>query len=505
MEVLEILRQLTDLLERQGQHDREGALPVRTLCTAPLAPPIARSWGSNTWPPSTAVAGLAPPSCSSPASWSRPLGWMPPPPRTLPRSSTSRGSPARHAWLRGPILSPWSGRRMPAGRLLRAWPYSRWGPSPATGWWHPPPVPGGLSRPPRSGSSVALLLGADHRLASGPSPRRQGSLRQHRCLPPSAQLRSCGSTGGCSSPGRSTSFWGCRRGPCEWWSRGSAWGPWRRPQRTGRLRPPAGRSSRRHRWAQREPPALEVVWKARAGRRAWSSGLGAADSPWSCMRTLTRSSGWGEQPATIEAMPPSTKPLTPIFLRPTVSDLAENGCVKPRDSLASKRPLEGVAPSFRRGTRETREIWGIDSPTGTPVGAGVHLAGYDRGDGNGDRMPWMKSEARWVSETFDGDGWRIDRVKLSALCCFCSFEFNMTKEEVEFICKVRQNNETRWKKKQNKSRKGSCILGQGGPLGLSSPSPQIPTSTQMSPWYRKRKTARQTVCPMSKRSWLLKI
>nr|ACR37254.1 unknown [Zea mays] len=34
------------------------------------------------------------------------------------------------------------------------------------------------------------------------------------------------------------------------------------------------------------------------------------------MRTLMRSSGWVEQPATMEAMPPSTNPLTPIACLP---------------------------------------------------------------------------------------------------------------------------------------------------------------------------------------------
>ncbi|KAL6297115.1 hypothetical protein ACE6H2_005257 [Prunus campanulata] len=65
-------------------------------------------------------------------------------------------------------------------------------------------------------------------------------------------------------------------------------------------------------------PTRVAEWelKAKAGRRLWM-GCGARAaalllSPWSCMRTLMRSSGWVEQPATMEAMPPSTKPLTPI-------------------------------------------------------------------------------------------------------------------------------------------------------------------------------------------------
>jgi hypothetical protein len=59
----------------------------------------------------------------------------------------------------------------------------------------------------------------------------------------------------------------------------------------------------------------EVAWKARAGRRVWTAGLGIGPwfSPWSCIRTLSRSSGWVAHPATIEAMPPSTKPFKPIL------------------------------------------------------------------------------------------------------------------------------------------------------------------------------------------------
>jgi len=55
-------------------------------------------------------------------------------------------------------------------------------------------------------------------------------------------------------------------------------------------------------------PAAEL--NAKAGRRA---AAGAVDSPWSCIRTLIRSSGWVLAPATIEAIPPSTKPLIPML------------------------------------------------------------------------------------------------------------------------------------------------------------------------------------------------
>ncbi|KAH0459781.1 hypothetical protein IEQ34_010444 [Dendrobium chrysotoxum] len=50
--------------------------------------------------------------------------------------------------------------------------------------------------------------------------------------------------------------------------------------------------------------------KARAGR---SAGTGANVSPCSCIRTLIRSSGWVEHPATMDAIPPSTNPLKPIL------------------------------------------------------------------------------------------------------------------------------------------------------------------------------------------------
>jgi hypothetical protein len=59
----------------------------------------------------------------------------------------------------------------------------------------------------------------------------------------------------------------------------------------------------------------EVAWKARAKRRFWIAGfrIGAWVSHWSCIRTLSRSSGWVAHIATIEAMPLSTKPFRPTL------------------------------------------------------------------------------------------------------------------------------------------------------------------------------------------------
>ncbi|MFS8010138.1 hypothetical protein Hanom_Chr14g01293481 [Helianthus anomalus] len=39
-----------------------------------------------------------------------------------------------------------------------------------------------------------------------------------------------------------------------------------------------------------------------------------AFSPCSCIRTLMRSRGWVEHPATIDAIPPSTNPFKPIVM-----------------------------------------------------------------------------------------------------------------------------------------------------------------------------------------------
>jgi hypothetical protein len=103
---------------------------------------------------------------------------------------------------------------------------------------------------------------------------------------------------------------------------------WRRCPRTTRPHLIAGPDGCRRRVGPHAPPEAvgvgkwmdpraesEVAWKARAGRRFWTAsfGIGAWVSPWSCIRTLSRSSGWVAHPATIEAMPLSTKPFIPIL------------------------------------------------------------------------------------------------------------------------------------------------------------------------------------------------
>ncbi|KAL1337359.1 hypothetical protein AAHE18_10G133800 [Arachis hypogaea] len=74
------------------------------------------------------------------------------------------------------------------------------------------------------------------------------------------------------------------------------------PRRRGRVICGGGET-----WMDQDP-----VWKVSTGRREGTE-VGF-DSPLSCMWTLMRSSRWVEQPATFEAISPSTKPLTPMIL-----------------------------------------------------------------------------------------------------------------------------------------------------------------------------------------------
>ncbi|CAH9110610.1 unnamed protein product [Cuscuta europaea] len=104
-----------------------------------------------------------------------------------------------------------------------------------------------------------------------------------------------------------------------------------------------------------------------------------------------RSMGWVEHPATIDAIPPSTNPLIPI---------SEN---QERKSRSGKLIKFLGGNKKRKGKKQSRELIQWIKKTNWKLSS----SHWKPGDENGGRRLWMRSEERWLSETYATERKRV--------------------------------------------------------------------------------------------------